>query len=145
MSSCTLSILYLVQQIETQTFKTMNQSPFSSCHFNTPCNNLMYFIDNFKISLLLSFLSEGCVGRSRRNSANAPLTFCCLNIISIWRFQNDTKKSKLNKIDISDKIKSTKIFTYLNLSRWFENDFLFPCPPTITLVQVLAPRPVELY
>lgn len=36
-------------------------------------------MDSFKISLLLSFLSKGCVGKSLRSSAKAPLTFCCRN------------------------------------------------------------------
>ena len=41
---------------------------------------------SFKISLLLNFLSAGCVGRSRLKSAKAPLTFCCRNL-SRW-FEN---------------------------------------------------------
>jgi len=43
----------------------------------------MYLIDNFRISLLLSFLSTGWVGSSLRSSAKAPLTFCWRNL-SRW-------------------------------------------------------------
>ena len=56
---------------------------FSSCHFKTPCNNLMYLMESFKISLLLNFLSIGWVGKSLLSSAKAPLTFCCRNL-SLW-------------------------------------------------------------
>ena len=59
---------------------------FSSCHFKTPCNNLMYLMESFKISLLLNFLSMGWVGKSLLSSAKAPLTFCCRNL-SRW-FEN---------------------------------------------------------
>ena len=71
--------IFFSKNKNTSTLRTSNQGQFSSCHFNTPCNNLIYFMDSLRISLLLNFLSDGCVGSSRRNSANAPLTFCCLN------------------------------------------------------------------
>ena len=47
-----------------------------------------YLIESFNISLLLSFLSAGWLGRSFRRSANAPLTFCCLNLslkLQFWQ------------------------------------------------------------
>ena len=52
---------------------------FCSCQWRTPCSSRMYLMASFRISLLLNFLSAGCVGRSRRKSAKAPLTFCCRN------------------------------------------------------------------
>ena len=56
-------------------------------YLNTPCRSLMYLIESLRISDLLSFLSSGCVGSSRRNSANAPLTCCWRNLSLIkWIF-----------------------------------------------------------
>ena len=48
----------------------------------------IYLIESFNISLLLSFLSAGWLGRSFLRSANAPLTFCCLNLslkLQFWQ------------------------------------------------------------
>src|SRR5687767_6293245 len=50
------------------------------CHSRTPLNRFIYLMASLRISFLLSFLSGGCVGTSRRSSANALLTFCCRHL-----------------------------------------------------------------
>ena len=100
---------------------------FSSCHFKTPCNSLMYLIDNFNISLLLNFLSEGWVGSKRRNSANAPLTFCCLKNKKVYF---ESKKIHRYKVKIIDRLyqegfdhtwnahDDSKMIFYFHLQQW---------------------------
>lgn len=52
-------------------------APLRSWSVKSWSRKLMYLSARRRISFLLSFLSGGCVGMSRRSSAKAPLTFCC--------------------------------------------------------------------
>ena len=66
-------------------------------------------------------------------------------IIRIWYMLPIFQRPFLSEIIHMRTLNNNKhAFSYLNLSRWFENDFLFPCAPTITLVEEDVPRPVEL-